>query len=601
MRYIIQNLIFPDYVVCSQTDMYYRKKGYLLQQDDTIIFGKNSIYESSTYFNSFSLNKWLKYTKLKNLTLSLRLKGSFRVEIYSAYWFQKKEVRECLGTFQINNDRADACEFPIDISHNDSVYFRLIACEENAVFYGGYYFTDINQSDLNHVNIDLVMCTFKREKYVKRNIDLIVNKFLRVSTYNGANHFRIKVVDNGQTLETNDIEIPDLVQLYPNINVGGSGGFCRGMIESLHDDFSTHILFMDDDVLVQVEAFEKTYNFLTLLKDDYKNDFLGGAMLRADQKNIQHENLAGFKGDHLVSLKQNLDLNKYTNVLFNEKEEYVQNVYAAWWYCCMPRTVVNLDNLPLPFFIRMDDIEYSIRNVKNVISLNGVSVWHEAFDKKYSALMENYFMFRNNMVVNLVHDTGNKKQNLKFFMHRFLHDIFCYDYGGAELLLDGMENFLKGPEFFKTIDTCKDLKIHSKKTTKLRSINAFKKYDMLYERFKADTTNKKERKIKKMIRWITCNGHFLPNMFFSNIGFATYGYGMDAKQYFTKRNVLACDSNFDMGVELSINRRKCLRLCMRWLKISILYYVNWKKLNKEYKMEFHQMKGKEFWDGYLKI
>lgn len=45
------------------------------------------------------------------------------------------------------------------------------------------------------------------------------------------------------------------------------------MIESLHDSRSTHILFMDDDVLVQVEAFEKTYNFLTLLKNDFKDTF----------------------------------------------------------------------------------------------------------------------------------------------------------------------------------------------------------------------------------------------------------------------------------------------------------------------------------------
>lgn len=137
-------------------------------------------------------------------------------------------------------------------------------------------------------------------------------------------------------------------------------------------------------------------------------------MLRLDQKNIQHENMAAFKGNHLIGLKQNLNLNDFTDVLFNEKTESVNQIYCAWWYCCIPKDIANLENLPYPFFIRMDDIEYSIRNIRQGISLNGIAVWHEAFDKKYSALMENYFMFRNNLVVNILHHTGDKKWPLNF-------------------------------------------------------------------------------------------------------------------------------------------------------------------------------------------
>ena len=284
----------------------------------------------------------------------------------------------------------------IDVSHSDNVFFKLIALSNDAEFLGGCYLTEINEQALNTVNIDLVMCTFKREKYVKRNIDLVLHHFVHCHKFNGSHHLKIKVVDNGQSLDPKDIEMPGLVKLYPNLNVGGSGGFCRGMIESLHDDSTTHILFMDDDVLIQVEAIEKTFNLLSLLKNQYKRDFIGGAMFRLDCKNIQHESLAGFKGNHLVSLKQNLNMNVFSNVLYNDKIETVENLYAGWWFCCIPKTVANLKNLPYPFFIRMDDIEYSVRNIKNAISLNGISVWHEAFDKKYSALMENYFMFRNN-------------------------------------------------------------------------------------------------------------------------------------------------------------------------------------------------------------
>lgn len=97
--------------------------------------------------------------------------------------------------------------------------------DNQAFFYGGCYYTEVDEHDLNPVNIDLVMCTFKREEYVVRNIDLIVNNFIKADGYNGSKHFNVKVVDNGQTLPVEKIEIPGCVQVFPNLDVGGSGGF----------------------------------------------------------------------------------------------------------------------------------------------------------------------------------------------------------------------------------------------------------------------------------------------------------------------------------------------------------------------------------------
>ncbi len=601
MNYIVQNIIFPNRKVCDEEQMYFRKHGHVVQENDSLNLDKYASCDFSTYFNSFSLNKWLEYTKLSNLTLTLSLQGTFIVELYSASWFHEKAIHECIGRFTVQTEQKRDYQFPVDISKNDSIYFIIQAINRPGVLYNSYYSTEIGEEELNPVDIDLVMCTFKREKYVARNINLIVNHFIKSENYNGSSHFKIKVVDNGQTLPVEKMEIPGIVQIFPNLNVGGSGGFCRGMIESLHDDTSTHILFMDDDVLVQVEAFEKTYNFLTLLKDDYKNEFLGGAMLRLDQKNIQHENLAGFKGNYLIGLKQNLDLNKYKNVLFNEKKEPITNAYCAWWYCCIPKSVATLENLPYPFFIRMDDIEYSIRNIHQGISLNGIAVWHEAFDKKYSTLMENYFMFRNNLVVNCIHHTGNKKMALKFLLRRFGHDIFRYDYSGAELLLDGVESFLKGPDFFKSVDTVKDLKKYGSKQVKMNPISEITNEDMLYERYCADLSKAAESWLVKWIRFITWNGHLIPSCFFRSKGFAEYGYGNNSKMYFLKKNVIACNPNFEMATVLPIQRKKAFRLFLRWLKVSLRLNADYNQLEKKYKAAFHEMTSEPFWREYLHL
>ena len=62
-----------------------------------------------------------------------------------------------------------------------------------------------------------------------------------------------------------------------------------------------------------------------------------------------------------------LDINEYDfncdeEILYNEIEEHSD--YSAWWYCCMPMRVVREDNLPFPLFIRGDDVEYGLRNIK---------------------------------------------------------------------------------------------------------------------------------------------------------------------------------------------------------------------------------------------
>lgn len=601
MKYRIQNILLPDPTVCDEERMYYRRMGLLAQVEGTLRIRKYASCEFSTYFNSFSLNKWRRYTRLSNLHLSLQLDGEFIVSLYSARWFRGSVVRECLQTVKISSDKKAEFTFPVDITSNDSIYFKLTALQDDSVFYGGYYYTEVLKKDLNPVEIDLIMCTYRREFYLKRNLDLIVNQYLRVKRYNGSAHFHILVVDNGQTLDPKEIVRPGLVDLYPNINAGGSGGFCRGMMESLHNEKSTHMILMDDDVLVQVEAFEKTYNFLTLLKEEYNKAFIGGAMIRLDQKNIQHENLATFKGYRLVGLKQQLNLNQYSLVLFNEMPEPIHPVYAAWWYCCMPKTIVNAQNLPYPFFVRMDDIEYSVRNIKEAISLNGICVWHDAFDNKYSTLMEDYFMFRNNLVVDAVHGEGDKYIVSAFFTFRFIRAMFQSDYGGAELLCDGVDNFLKGPEFFKTVDPVQDRAEHGTKQTKAVPVGDYDKFDVFYGEFRAAVDKNRESIIKQWFRYLTLNGHLLPSALMHRSGFAEYGYGSHSKMFFGKRTTLAIDPNFQTVTELKRSSKKDVQLYARGISTCLRLFTEYDRLRKEYKAEFPAMTNEVFWTHYLRL
>lgn len=64
--------------------------------------------------------------------------------------------------------------------------------------------------------------------------------------------------------------------------------------------------------------------------------------------------------------------------------------------------------LLMPLFVKGDDIEYSIRNKRKIIFLNGIAVWHEPFSKKNSAWV-NYFSDRNMLIVNIFSNSSSRR------------------------------------------------------------------------------------------------------------------------------------------------------------------------------------------------
>ena len=86
---ILQNLLFPDCRFCSDYEMYVRMADapangscFDAQKNEITLDAGRSL-SLDTLFNAFSIEKWLKYTRLDNLRLTLRLSGAFRVRIWS--------------------------------------------------------------------------------------------------------------------------------------------------------------------------------------------------------------------------------------------------------------------------------------------------------------------------------------------------------------------------------------------------------------------------------------------------------------------------------------------------------------------------------------
>ena len=78
-----------------------------------------------------------------------------------------------------------------------------------------------------------------------------------------------------------------------------------------------------------------------------------------------------------------------------------QKAHAGWYYCSFVINSASIDQLPLPIFIRGDDVEYSRRNFgKTFIQLNGICIWHAPFYYRVNKITDSYYLCRNMFIVN---------------------------------------------------------------------------------------------------------------------------------------------------------------------------------------------------------
>ena len=303
------------------------------------------------------------------------------------------------------------------------------------------------------LRINYIFCTFKRPEYVQRNTE-VFRTYLR---HNRAeNEAHLTVIDNGSEAGSNDCGvIPDAhVSVMANNNTGGAGGFGRGIYEScygaLADQDFTHVCLLDDDIYLDPEMFARNTAFLRFLKPGH---YLGAPMYptsSADQIPRQSacfgHRYRGTAHPSDIALGDNLPTRDIAAFLRMDRHPDS----TGWWWSCISVADIHRIGLPYPFFIKMDDVEYGLR-LKNagVELVIPFSFWvlHDDFEEKYSAAMQ-YFRFRNRWILLA---QQNRQEDAATFCAEYAalvrNFIAGRKYEHAQLLLDAMAHFLKGPDW----------------------------------------------------------------------------------------------------------------------------------------------------------
>lgn len=560
---------------------------------------KKDVISLETYFNVFSYTKYLKYTSVNNVTVLLKLQGKYMITVYD---------RRDYGCFAKYTDIVDYktpqnwnCKIDFSTEDKDIVGYYFVTIEsldEEGKFFGGTYLTDAESN--NKVKIALNICTFKRESYVINNLNNISKYLFEASDSSVKDELEVFIVDNGNTLK-GKIEENDKVHLFPNKNYGGSGGFTRGLLEALKrkNDF-THILMSDDDTSIDPNVISKTINFVKYLREDhFEKSHIAGGMLHFDNPVFQEEASSIFDCG-VRSLKKGRVLEPW-ELLHNDREESA--MYGAWWYLCIPMTVVNDNNLPLPLFIKCDDIEYGVRNIKEVIVMNGIGVWHERFDKKYSQHLE-YFIRRNELVLYTIYgkEVGLKLTNKTIFDIYFRavgREMFRHRYGAAKLIIRAMNDYSKGVDFF--INQKEDLilkevlTVNPKLKTKEELYNDGITYnDLKYLKSKSNETSGKWFKFAFI-------SLLIPKIFYSNETEIVDYLTCHPYQFVMKKRVLQWHPYDKKGYQTEFSKKECFNIIFDFFRVYFKVCLNLNKIKRNYKDNVYKLMTLNYWVKHLEL
>jgi GT2 family glycosyltransferase len=616
--------------------------------------------ECSTYFNALSVKKWARYTSAKKFYLHLFVQGKFRVRMFGI-WIEpgiggavgkakrkslesefqtirgldvdpaiKRELVQSaindgkVMTEELGEYRFDCSNPPVDDSfvevilpvHYDRATltsFELFA-ESPCTIFKGYYSACSFEELFNPVDISLCMTTFKKEEFVVANIELFKSEILGSSDRMGmeelAEHLFVNVIDNGRTLLPALYETPS-VRIHQNPNAGGAGGFARGMLETIYEreqeEFNaTHVLLMDDDVKFLPETLKRTYALLRLLKEEHKERFVSGAMFYLEEMHHFHEDVGMLRksASEFGAQKPSYLMHAQDNIL--KCEEYDPDdfdpscSYAAWWYCVVPIKFIAKDNLPVPLFFRGDDVEFSLRNKARFITMNSICVWHLGFMNKFSAALEYYLVHRNGLFISAVSGILEDASPLVRIKQLFKQEICRFHYAAAEQLLDSVEDFLAGPEYFATVDGEQVMKEHTAKNEKMIPLPAFDypvNLDTVYE-WKG--LNEGERLLYEK----TDNGHLLPESYLIDDEYLPaipHDWFDNPGKQFLRRRLVAANIHAKTVVLRTMDRERYEQLIERYEKLMKRFENEQEAIVANYRNYAKTFYSEAFWRDYLRL
>ncbi len=395
-----------------------------------------------TYFNSFFEAQWHRITGLRTVSLQVRVEGAGLLRVY-----RRALKRRTLLHEQPIDSGTTTLDIPIEtinFRQQGVLSLELLTANQSLTLHEGGWLTE--QAASSHPGLAAVICTFNREAELTRVLAEIDADPVAISHLT-----RVIVVNQGRPGLGRQLDAAGLsgslhgkLRLIEQGNFGGAGGFTRGLIAALDDDAVSHVVLLDDDIQVEPDSLVRLATLFAFAKQDV---VIGGQMLDLLQPTHLYEGGAIISDRHWAFLPQyhTADIADPETLEPLSRPHPVH--YNAWWCCAFSLDLVRQHGLPLPCFIRGDDVEYGLRMYKRdvpTISMPGVAVWHEPFYLKFGS-WHLYYETRNLLVTAALHMPTDRWPTVRRIGRLTALNLLTFRYYNTALILAGLRDYLAGP------------------------------------------------------------------------------------------------------------------------------------------------------------
>lgn len=421
----------------------------------TVLAGRHA--SLCTFFNAFPAGYWRRWTSVDTVRFSARVRGRGTIMLFRS---SGRGLFEPAGTIDVHTPtRATTV-------HADLAMTCLMD--------GGFFWFDAKAGDSDDLTIEdaawsvpvearcggdgtlsIAITTFNRAPYCLNQLRAIAadaNVRGRLDT--------IYCTDQGTDLVRDEPgfatvakDLGSQLTYLRQRNMGGSGGFARGMYETVKAGKSDYTLLLDDDAISEPESIMRAVQFA-----DYctRPTIVGGGMFHLDNRTMlytlgERYNRASYWTQPAAGLEYNHDFATQPLRDSPKLHRRADSDFNGWWMCLIPTQIMREIGLAQPLFIKFDDVDYGLRaedHGYHTVCLPGVAVWHQAWHAKDpSRTWEGYYLYRNHWICSLLHCT---KPSWHFLYGMLFDDAKA----GVELVYSAMHlhhlalrDIMRGPDY----------------------------------------------------------------------------------------------------------------------------------------------------------
>lgn len=410
-----------------------------------------------TFFNAFPASYWRRWTAVKTVRFTASIVGNAKISIFRSTG---------RGLIYPVAERV--------VQTEDSAVSVCVDVPMVGLMDGGYFWFDAESLDgpvtvtdaawavprsartaEHDTSMSIAITTFNRAAYC-------INQ-LRAIAGSSALRKRLDTVyctDQGSDLvceQEGFTEISaDLGQQLTYIqqaNLGGSGGFSRGMYETVKAGDSDFVLLLDDDAVSEPESILRSIQF-----SDYtiRPVLVGGGMFHLDNRTMLYTQGERINPQRMwmypsKSMGYNHDFSVEPLRDSPDRHQRIDEDFNGWWMCLIPVAVMKKIGLSLPVFIKFDDIEYGLRAGKAgfpTVCLPGVAVWHQAWhDKDPARSWEEYFTERNRWIAALLTYPDTPPRMLLETLYGDASLGLRFVYSAMALHHMALKDIMRGPQY----------------------------------------------------------------------------------------------------------------------------------------------------------